>query len=156
MKYFTGSRPTRPQEQFISPAEETHTHKISGPNQLMSFFFFFFLISKHADTSPASNFCLFVFQLAVFSVTLPRCKLQTGSSARLSGALMGLGFFFYHVNIMCPQNSRKGGCICDCVMDFPDRCHLSRPRGGDLHLPPPNGVAASAVNTFLACGDAET
>lgn len=65
-------------------------------------------------------------------------------------------FFFYHVNIMCPQNSRKGSCICDCVMDFPDRCHLSRPWGGDLHLPPPNGVAASAVNTFFACGDAET
>lgn len=57
---------------------------------------------------------------------------------------------------MCPQNSRKSGCVCDRVMDFPDRCHLSQPRGGDLHLPPPNGTAASAVNTFLACGDAET
>lgn len=72
----------------------------------------------------------------------------------------GSGFFFfgifYHVNIMCPQNSRKSGCVCDRVMDFPDRCHLSRPRGGDLHLPPPNGAAASAINTFLACGDAET
>lgn len=41
-------------------------------------------------------------------------------------------FFFNHVSIMCPQNSRKGSCIGVHVMDLSDRCHLSRPWGVSL------------------------
>lgn len=115
-----------------------------------SWFFLYFL--KHADASPTSNFCMFVcFSTCYFSVALPGAGWQQ-EVPRGSQALWWVLFvcLFFHVSIMCPQNSRKGSCVGGHVMDFSWSMSLI----SSLGWKSPLTAAQCAVNTFLACRDA--
>lgn len=157
MKYFTGSRLIRPHQQFISPPEETHGHQ----RQYLTLDDFFFVFPNMLTHPQLQTFVCLFFNLLFFCDVAQWVQFgdrKLFKALQRSDGFDGyvLVFCFYHVSIMCPQNSRKGSC--DHVMDFTDRCHLSRPWGENLHRQQPSVAVpvASAVNTFLACRDAET
>lgn len=111
VKYFTGSCLTRWRSSLFLLRKRLMY--IKGGISHQHFIYLFFLIKT------CWHILKQVFQLAIFLW----CRTAHLGDRKLV-CFDGLDVYFALLSIMCPQNSRKGRCNGDHVMDFADRCHL--------------------------------